>query len=209
MTRYLYLVALSLALFTISGCQKQSTAPRQKPSNPTFEPNLDADLPPTVIFDLKPSKAGGGSNVYDCRYVARGKTARFRLEFREAGGTSKDIPAAWGEGKFVSVADSNNASLLGDLKKALDAKHIPTHSERVAELPFDTAVLGKKQSRSSSGGFSSTPPGDWVLIKVFLPKGGDDGEVFLNLNPVLGKGEFSIKDSDYGDYLLNAFAKVL
>jgi hypothetical protein len=46
-------------------------------------------------------------------------------------------------------------------------------------------------------------------VKIFLPKGGDDGEVFLNFDAVLGKGEFSIKDSDYGDYLLRELAKVL
>jgi hypothetical protein len=49
-----------------------------------------------------------------------------------------------------------------------------------------------------------------MTIKLFLPKGGhDQGEVFLNLNPLLGKGEFSLKDSDYGDYLLKQFAQVL
>jgi len=46
-------------------------------------------------------------------------------------------------------------------------------------------------------------------MKIFLPKGSDDGEVFLNINRIDGKGEFSIKDSDYGDYVLNALAKVL
>jgi len=30
----------------------------------------------------------------------------------------------------------------------------------------------------------------------------------LNPNPVLGRCEFSIKDEDYGDYLLRQFAKV-
>ena len=49
---------------------------------------------------------------------------------------------------------------------------------------------------------------EWIVLKLFLPKGGDKGEVFLNLNPVLGRGEFSIKDEDYGDYLLRQFAKV-
>ena len=37
----------------------------------------------------------------------------------------------------------------------------------------------------------------------------DEAVVFLNLNPVLGKGKFSIKDSEYGDYLLRELAKVL
>ena len=56
---------------------------------------------------------------------------------------------------------------------------------------------------------SDNPRGDWVLIRLFLPKGGDDGEVFLNLNPVLGKAGFSIKGSDYGNFLMEQLAKVL
>jgi len=48
-----------------------------------------------------------------------------------------------------------------------------------------------------------------VLLRLFLPKGGDDGEVFLNLNPVLGKAGFSIKGSDYGNFLMEQLAKVL
>ena len=77
------------------------------------------------------------------------------------------------------------------------------------ELPFDAVVLGEKQSRSTSGGFASNPPGDWTAVKIFLPKGGDEGELFLNLNLVLGKGEFSPKDSDYAVYVLGELAKVL
>ena len=119
------------------------------------------------------------------------------------------MPLTWGEGKFLAVTGSDNTILLQDLKKALDAKHVPQKSRRVAELAFDAVILGEKQSRDSSGGYSSNPAGDWITIKLFFPKGGDEAEVFLNLNPVLGKGEFSIKDSDYGDYLLREFAKVL
>ena len=208
MIRFFSLLGLLLALLTTPACKRRAEPPEEKASSPAFESNLRVDAPPTVMFDLKPPKTGT-TTVYDCTYTARGKTARFRLEFREGGRTSTDLPVAWGQGRFVPVANSDNATLLKDLKTALDAKHIPARAERIPELPFDTAVLGERQSRSSAGGFSSTPPGDWVLIKVFLPKGGDDGEVFLNLNPVLGKGEFSIKDSDYGDYLINAFAKVL
>ena len=38
---------------------------------------------------------------------------------------------------------------------------------------------------------------------------GDEGEVFLNLAPALGKAEFSIKDSDYGNFVVGQLAKVL
>jgi hypothetical protein len=119
------------------------------------------------------------------------------------------VPIAAAEGKFLAVAGSENSALLEDLMKTLEAKRLPTPGTREAELAFDAAVLGEKQSRSSAGGYSDNPPGDWKLIKIFLPKGGDEGEVFLNVNPVLGKAEFSIKDSDYGDYVLGQLAKVL
>jgi hypothetical protein len=33
--------------------------------------------------------------------------------------------------------------------------------------------------------------------------------VFLNLNPVSGEAEFSMKDPYYGDYVLEQLAKVL
>jgi len=39
-------------------------------------------------------------------------------------------------------------------------------------------------------------------MKIFLGEGDTGGEVFLNLNWVLGKAEFSIKDSDYGDFVI-------
>ena len=39
--------------------------------------------------------------------------------------------------------------------------------------------------------------------------GGDVGEVFVNINPVMRKGQFSIKDPDYGDIVLGYLASVL
>jgi hypothetical protein len=37
----------------------------------------------------------------------------------------------------------------------------------------------------------------------------EENEVFLNLNPMLKKGEVSIKDAVYGDGMLAELAKVL
>ncbi len=166
------------------------------------------------MFDIKLAGAPQGSSgfrTYQCTYQAGGKTARFQLQFRQKGPMSVDeFPVASAEGKFLAVAGSDSSVLLEDLKKALDAKHIPRKVSRIAELPFNAVILGEKQSRSPSGEYASKPPGDWMAIKIFLPKDGEnEGEVFLNMNPVLGKAEFSIKDSEYGDYLLAQFAKVL
>ena len=206
--------AVCSVLVIANGCKKPTAvAEKDKPANIQAETRFPGDELPVVMFDMHPSKSAStppDARLYDCVYEKAGKIARFRLEFKQNGPLAGEIPVARGEGRFLAVPDSDNAVLLQDLRKALDAQHLPEKSPRAAGLAFDAVVLGEKQSRDSSGGYSSNPAGDWILIKLFFPKGsGDKGEVFLNLNPVLGKGEFSIKDSDYGDYLLTEFAKVL
>ena len=109
----------------------------------------------------------------------------------------------------MAISGSDNSALLEDLLKALGAAHVPAHVARTPELAFDAVVLGERLSRGASGGWVVWPAGDWKSVKIFLPPGGDDGEMFLGLNPVTGKGEFSIKDADYGDYLLTHLASVL
>jgi hypothetical protein len=47
-----------------------------------------------------------------------------------------------------------------------------------------------------------------VIVKSFLPKAGDDGEVFLKINPLLGKSEFSMKDEHHGDFVVQELGRV-
>jgi len=210
----LLLAATGLVALTLSGCEDPSTVEKDKASNVKTEPHLQAEGPPSVFFDLKPLSATANPREfreYDCAYRAEGKTARFRIRLKQGRPQSvgEFFSVSWGEGQFVAVAGSENSALLQALKKALDATTIPENSTRVKELAFDAVVLGEKRSRHTDGSFSAKPAGDWMTIKLFLPKGSDEGEVYLNLNPTLGQGEFSIKDSDYGDYLLRELAKVL
>jgi hypothetical protein len=46
-------------------------------------------------------------------------------------------------------------------------------------------------------------------MKIFIGKGDQEGQVFLNLNPVSSGGQFSIKDSEYGDIVAARLAEVL
>ena len=95
------------------------------------------------------------------------------------------------------------------MAKALQAKKVPTNVHRVETVPFDYVILGQNQSRSSDGGFGDSPRGNWTAMKIFLGEGESEGEVFLNFNSAVGKAEFSIKDSDYGDFVMAELAKVL
>lgn len=211
MPRILWAAVVVGSLIGVGACRNPADRKQAKPADSKVESRFPEE-PPTVMFDMKSVVVGGkstASQLYDCTYQSAGKTARFRIEWRQNGPLSGDIPMAAADGRFLAVAGSDNSALLNDLKKALEAKQIPQKISGVKEVPFDAVVLGDHQSRDESGGYHDNPRGDWILLKLFLPKGGDDGELFLNINPVLGKGEFSIKDEEYGDYLLGQFARVL
>jgi hypothetical protein len=79
----------------------------------------------------------------------------------------------------------------------------------VKELAFTYVNLGDNLSQAPGGGFNARPPGDWTAIKIFIGEGEQEAEVFINFNTAIGKGQFSIKDPDYGDLVLKQLAKVL
>ena len=198
----IHFVTIALLATALSaGCQKEE-------AQPIAEPQVPAAGDGWLMFSLRPADGASSDNVkrYQAAYVAEGKTARFDIELTMAR-PSGQIPVAFTKGKFIAVPNSDASTLLAALQKTLQAKTIPTGAVRVAELPFSAAILGEHVSHSSNGGFAVKPPGNWTTIKLFLGDG--SSEVFFNLNPVLGKGEFSIKDPDYGDGVLQELAKVL
>jgi hypothetical protein len=121
----------------------------------------------------------------------------------------KDFSVQSGKGRLVSVPGSDASVFLRDLKIALYARKLPSTNRRALSLPFSFAMFGENLSRSSGGGFSGKPVGGWTAIKLTFEDRDREGEVFLNLNPSLKKGEFSMKDPDFGDFVLEELAKVL
>lgn len=163
------------------------------------------DAEGSVGFDVT-SPAGSSRfdapTTWEATYKSTGHVARFRIVFdtaQEARSTA--IPLSFGKGKFLAVPASDNIALLAELKKQLEAKSMPGGVTRVQSLPFEYVVLGRNQHRDANSRVN------WITMKLFF--GDDAGEVYLNLNPAQGKGEFSIKDSDYGDFVVSQLAKVL
>jgi hypothetical protein len=114
-----------------------------------------------------------------------------------------------GQGKFIAETGSNPTVLLDDLRISLEAKSAPTNVKRVSELPFEYVRFGERLSRTAKGGLAEAPSGTWTAMKLFIGQGEDEGEVFFNINPDTGHGEFSIKDAEYGDIVLAQLATVL
>ena len=200
----IYVVLAALLLSLAIGCRGVGIAFSDQNSEPLVPEVGDGWL----MFDLQPLRQSGAFQRYDCTFEAEGKTARFQFEVN-SGGTSGDPPIAFGSGKFIAVAGSDSSVFLRKLQKVLEAKILPVQAKRVAELPFTAAILGTNQSHSKDGGFFTKPPGHWTAMKIFVGNHDDSAEVFLNFNAALHKGEFSIKDPDYGDDILKELAKVL
>lgn len=189
-------------LMSLASCSSKSGNPTASVAKPYD------DTEGSVQFNIKPLESKAGLAQWAATYSAGGKTAKFRIELGPTTPTnSTNFPISSGKGSFLSEPGSDASILLADLKKALEAKTIPNKVGRVASLPFEFVILGKEKLRSADGSFSDNPSGEWVSMKVFLANG--EGEVFLNLNPTSNKGEFSIKDVDYGDVVIGELAKIL
>lgn len=159
-----------------------------------------------VGFDILPVAGAEGSQGWLATYSDQeGKTTRFRIELVPTA-RAGDKNFASGRGRFLPETGSDPIPLLESLKKALQAKRMPSNVKRMDTLPFDYVVLGENETRSPNG-FHDKPKGNWTTMKIFLAKG--KGEVFLSVNSVAHQAEFSIKDPVYGDIVLVELAKIL
>ncbi len=200
------LTILLLTVFVFVGCGRHG-APDKSEVSETYVADANS-----IGFDIAPAP-NGSSSAWIGTYSSGGKIARFRFEFGSAQTVDhpmKNVVVSSGNGRFIAVDGSDSSELLSDLKKALEAKNLPTKVQRAKELPFTFASFGDHESQASQGGgFSPQPPGNWTVIKIFIGEGEHECEFFLNFNPVIKKGQFSEKDPDYGDEVLAQLAKVL
>lgn len=196
--RYVGLLAGSLLLVCLTGCQKSAT----QPTSTTVPAETYFTDPESLAFDISTIRP---DQEFIATYASGGKTARFWIQLDPAV-PSPNANFAVAKGRFLPEKGSDAGVILADLAKVLEATKIPKNATRAESVSFEYVILSEKQSKTKESGFSDTPPGNWVLLKLFF--GNDEGEVYLNLNSVLQKGEFSIKDSDYGNYLIAQMAKV-
>ena len=190
-----YGLAIAGLLLVAAGCDRADQLIEKRPEPETYIADSDS-----LGFDIDQVQQ---DREFIAAYTAHGKTARFRIQLDSPSPTAKNF--AVGKGRFLPVSGSDPRAILTDLAKVLEAKKIPEKVTRAPSVSFEYVILGKNMSKGKDGFGDS--PGHWSTLKLFF--GNDDAELFLNLNPVIKKGEFSIKDPDYGDYLVAELAKVL
>jgi hypothetical protein len=76
-------------------------------------------------------------------------------------------------------------------------------------MRFAITTLATGLGKNKDGRFSGK--GDYVYLKCFYGEehNQDYGEFFLFLDPVLGRGEISLKDTGYADSLIKAFSRAM
>lgn len=190
-------LCLLAILTTLFGCQKVS--PPKAPADEIYNPAAGA-----VGVDLIARNSDATTMRWLVTYSDGTTTTKFQIEFDHAN-SSNLLPS--GKGRLVSVAGSDPMPLLNALKEALEARRTPKHIQKVESLPFEYSLTGSDQSRALDGTFSSNPKGNWTTTKLTLA--GGRAQVYFSFNPLIHKGEFAIKDLEYGDRLVTEFAKVL
>ena len=194
--------ALSIAVVisaSLLACQRHSPPPET-----SLEPYIPS--PGAVGFDIFPLGGSDASQNWLAAYTDVGRSAKFRIELGPAAALEdKSGSVSVGRGKLLPETDSDPLPFLQSLKTALQAKRLPTKTVQADALPFDYMILGQNQTRSPDDSFTGTPKGNWTAMKISF----EQGEVFLNLNPVAHKAEFAIKDPASGDIVLAELAKIL
>jgi hypothetical protein len=200
----LQVICSAVAVFALLGCRKAE-------NRSIVEPNPPDDA--SLAFNLEPVQSRDGSEQWIGVYQSQGKVARFRIEFGAAEPTGQEsapgVRVTSGEGTLIPQAGSDSTVLLADLKRTLQAKTLPRAPQTKTTVPFTYANLGDHLSQAKDGGFSANLPGNWTTRKLFFGEGKSESQVFLNINAATKKGQFSIKDPDYGDLLLAELAKAL
>jgi hypothetical protein len=188
--------AIVAAALWLSSCKSKHDEPLEEHyGDPEGSVGFDVTSPAHSSVFEAPTR-------WEAFYRSPGHVARFTIVFDSPQETvSKPIPLSFGKGRFVAVPGSDGSALIAELKKQLEAKSIPAGVTRVQAVPFEYVILGRDQHRDANSKVN------WITMKLFLGDG--EGEVYLNLNPGQGKGEFSIKDSDYGDFVVKQLARVL
>jgi len=197
---------LILALTAVA-CEQPKAAPPLQTERPCI---ADSN---SVGFDIALLSETKDSQQWLASYTWQGKRAKFRIQLNNPeelpDEDSKRFGIKSGKGRLIAEPGSDASVLLNDLEIALEAKAAPKRVRRVDALPFTYVRLGDHQSQAPNGGFNAQPPGNWTPIKVFIGEGEQEGEVFMKMNPILKKGQFSIKDEEYGDAALARLAEVL
>jgi hypothetical protein len=160
---------------------------------------------------IEVKRDGDGTAHYKAAAGAPGSSCEFEILLGAIKPTEAS-PFSFTTAALIRAAHADCEGFLSALAPELGFDGPLPTPPAVAKLDASIAILGVGQSRATheaevAGGFTSTPPGPWLVTKLFLADG--EGEVSLNLDERDKVGELSIKDTDYAQVVVTELAKIL
>jgi hypothetical protein len=155
------------------------------------------------LLDAAPWFAAGGDwTCLDCE-LAKNAQVKFVIGLRAKQNPSKDVTVAWGE---ALLAVSDTAAGMSFVEAFANAFHqaVPArHGDKPRRLvKAATAVFGDGLLRDHAGGFRNGRSGKWTATKWFFASDEGESEVFFNYSIADKLAEFSEKDEEYREHLV-------
>jgi hypothetical protein len=154
-------------------------------------------------LDAAPWFTGGGDWTFlECE-AEEDSNVRVLIGTAMRGSPEGETPISWGEA-VIAVADASmGARFVEALAKAFHQTTPPPHGQKPSlRVKMQTAVLGTGLVRDPHGGFKDGRNGSWVATKWFLQDETAEAEVFFNFSTKENRAEFSEKDAEYREDLV-------
>jgi hypothetical protein len=206
--------SVALLLGLMAGCERKSTSKSDAAHvEPGARPIESADggfLPLKIVkshtrqkpLEQAPWHGDGGDWTFlDCQ-LAKDATTAVVIGVRARTAATGDSPFAWGEA-IVAVSEAQAGGRFVDaFAKAFQQTVPPSHGNKPpGRLNANTAVLGSNLKPDRQGGFREQN-GTWTATKWFFGEESGEAEVFFNYSVAEKKAEFSEKDADYREALV-------
>jgi WD40 repeat protein len=159
-------------------------------------------------LDQSPWYAEGGDWTFlECAAV-KYPSVHVLIGTRVRGAPKKDDPTRWGEAVLVVADASAGARFVESFAQAFHQTAPPMRAGQAPSLRIEmqTAVLEAAAIRDPRGGFSEGPGGTWVGTKWFLQDEMAETEVYFNYSTAEKRAEFTEKDVDYREDLVQQLA---
>jgi len=154
-------------------------------------------------IDQSPWHADGGDWTFlECE-LSKEPAAKILVGTRTRSSEKGDIPLSWGEARLAVSNATAGARFIEAFAKAFHLQPPLSHGNKpVGFVKINTAVLGNRLVRDPAGGFKDGRRGTWTATKWFLQDGTSEAEVFFNYSVFEKRAEFSEKDEEYREDLI-------
>jgi len=145
---------------------------------------------------------GGDWTFLECA-VGKNPSSKVLIGTRSRGSTKGNLPISWGEG-MIAVTDNNaGIAFIEAFSKTFHQPASPRYGTNPpGYIKVNAAVFGVNQVRGSKGGFRDGRKGTWTASKWFLQSENAEAEVFFNYSTSEKRAEFSEKDEEYREELI-------